>query len=1019
MASPKSIGPPGPGQTKLVGERRQVTVLFYDIVNSTLLLNSLDPEDFGELQRVIHLTAAAIIERNGGHLERIAGDGGCAFFGYPVATEDAAECAVRTALEVIRSCDSQQDLRSSELQIRIGVATGTIVVNELAVGLPERRELIGLPLNLAARLEANAAPGTVLVSETTYRLTHAAFQYHPVGPIELKGFSELQRAWRPVAAEAMKSRFETFRRPGTPFVARFLELEVGRNCWTDARAGNGRVLALIGEAGIGKSRMVAEMLRQTSSDDCDRKLFQCQPRGNRRPFHPIVDRLHQEIRRSAADRGISHATVRDYISSTAPEASFDSVEVISFLSTPARETAPSNPVPIEVPSADFGHAAVDAMLDVLAAWCRLRPQILVLEDFHWADELTRELVTKVIRRIGSMRALLVITSRKPIEPSHSNHPSVIAWNLSRLGSQDIPHLVEAIWAPQSVPQGLPAFIEERSEGVPLFVEELSHFLRERLGGMPSTKPDWEALLRQEGVLTLKDLLTSRIAATGRLRRVAQTASVIGREFSFDLLADICPEIGEETLRANLDGLLKKNVIERFEGSSGATFRFYHALYQDVAYGSLLKAERHELHARVVEAVEHREIATLNDDIMAWHCEQAGLFESAARYAIRAAESCAARSAIREAYDLLTSASSCLAQVASSTSGDDLTLRLLATRGPVEMALFGSGSPEACRTYEEAVQICRRKGDTDKAQWFPLYWGWWITSPNSEAVARSRTIVADLGNTPDQEIRLQSLHCAWATHFHAGNHRECLHCIEQGLELYDPERAVLSRTKYGGHDAKVCGLAERGQALWFVGERSAAAESIKVAVEWAEETRHLGSLCHALDVALLFNHFERNLAEVLRLSQRVCELGRQHGLPNYEAKSNIFAGWAQALSGDVSEGMTTFEQGLEQQIRIGTEEDLPLYLDMKASILERAGHHDNALAAIVQAIDDARRTSNEFWLPELLRRRAILEAQCGTCSDVVIRHLKEALFLARRHGAETLARRAVADLANAQKRADRE
>jgi predicted ATPase len=396
-------------------------------------------------------------------------------------------------------------------------------------------------------------------------------------------------------------------------------------------------------------------------------------------------------------------------------------------------------------------------------------------------------------------------------------------------------------------------------------------------------------------------------------------------------------------------------------------------------------------------------------MMAWHCEQAGRFRDAAHYAIRAAESCAARSAVHDAQNLLASAETCISQIEPGSGCDDLMLKLLATRGPIEMALFGSGSTEARRTYDQAVAICRQKGPTDREQWFPLYWGWWITSPNSEAVERSRAIVSDLENTADPEIRLQALHCSWATHFHAGNHRECLHCIDRGLELYDADRAIISRTKYGGHDAKVCALAERGQSLWFRGDLTSAADSVSAALRWAEEIDHLGSICHALDVSLLFSQLERNLSEVLRFSARMRDLADRHSLPNCEAKSDIFSGWAYALRGDVEEGRAMFERGLGHQREIGTEEDLPLYLDMRSETLECVKRHDLALLAIEEALDLASRENDVFWLPELYRRRAVLGEQCGRPRSHTLQDLEQAFSLAESQGAETLAKRVRADL----------
>ena len=988
-----------------------MTVLFYDIVNSTSFLDALDPEEFGNAQRVIHTTAAAVVQRNGGYLHQITGDGGCAFFGYPDVVEDAAECAVEAALELIQRCRKSRPSAGDgpPMQIRVGVATGTVVVNNSAeAGLPETHEIFGLAINLAARLQSFAAADTAIVSDTTYKLTRAAFDYRPVDPVALKGFREPQRVWQPLAKRDAELSFEIRRRPDTPLVARTQELELALDCWGAAQTGKGRVLFLTGEAGIGKSRLVSELLHRLDSVNCDRRLFQCQPRGNRRPFHAIVDRLYRELRQSSIERRSGSGAVRGYIALTAPGVRQESVEILSLLADSGPDPAHGQDL-IDVPNQDFGQAAVGAMIDVLSAWLSVKPQLIILEDFQWADALTKTLVARVIEEIRSMRVLLVITSRDPVDSDLAGRPSVVTRDLSRLSPEDIAQLVEGIWNPTPMPKDLPAFIEERSEGVPLFAEELAYLLREQFGNGRSGRVDWERVLKRDGVFTLKDLLLARITGLGAVLRVVQTASVIGREFSHDLLSLLTEEIPPELLVRHLETLIEKDIIHATGDEGEPSFRFRHFLFQEAAYESLLKSEQRELHNRIITSSLHNGFPKLSDDIMAWHCEQAGRFQEAAQYAIKAAESCAIRSAVHEAYSLLSSAEMCLSHLSDGPERDDLRLRLLATRGPIEMALFGSGSREACRTYDEAVAICRQKGLAGREQWFPLYWGWWVTSPNAEAVVRSRIIVSDLESATDPEIKLQALHCSWATHFHAGNHRECLECISRGLELYDAERAVSSRTKYGGHDAKVCALAERGQSLWFRGDLASAAESVNAALRWAEEIDHLGSVCHALDVALLFNHFEQNIPEVLRLSDRMRSLADQYSLPNCEAKSDIFSGWARTLNGEVAEGRAMFERGLKHQREIGTEEDLPLYLDMRAATLSCEGRHDLALLAIEEALDHADRTSDAFWLSELYRRRAVLGERCGRPRSLALQDLEHALSLAEAQGAQTLLQRVRSDL----------
>jgi predicted ATPase len=331
---------------------------------------------------------------------------------------------------------------------------------------------------------------------------------------------------------------------------------------------------------------------------------------------------------------------------------------------------------------------------------------------------------------------------------------------------------------------------------------------------------------------------------------------------------------------------------------------------------------------------------------------------------------------------------------------------------VATALYGKGSPEACAIYDRGVDICRQRPVKERERWFPLYWGWWFTSPDRGTKRmRAQVIVNDLEAAVDPEVRLQALHCAWAASFHAGNHVECLNCIEQGLALYDPLRAVSSRIKYGGHDAKVCALAERALSMWLIGDDNAATESIEAAVRWAEDINHLGSLCHALDYAIMLARYQRNVSKVAALSYRMQELAETHSLRDWKVKSSIFNGWAVALalSNSPSQGLRELKEGLTLQQAIGTDEDLPVYRDMLAEVLGLARDFRAAVQVLDNAIADAERTGNLFWAPQLYRRRARLRQAAGDPQDVCRVDLEHALALAQGQGAAALTNKARIDL----------
>jgi predicted ATPase len=395
--------------------------------------------------------------------------------------------------------------------------------------------------------------------------------------------------------------------------------------------------------------------------------------------------------------------------------------------------------------------------------------------------------------------------------------------------------------------------------------------------------------------------------------------------------------------------------------------------------------------------------------MAWHCEQAGRFRDAARYAIRAAEGCALRSALQEADRLLKAAEAWLRQCDDDETCRDLLLESLVLRGPVASALFGPGSVEAKSVYERGVALCERLDHGSRARWFPLFWGWWFTAPDfATQQKRSEALLTQHRRAYDEEARLQALHCAWASSFHSGRHGFCLRCVREGLELYAAERAPVSRARYGGHDARVCALGEQALSLWFTGSEEASEASIREMMSWAEETGHSGSKMHALNYLVELRRYQNAHREVLDLADRMSRMAVTHRFPGMQAKSHLYRGWALALSGSIAAGLEEFEYGLAQHAETGTEEILSTYLDMRAEVFAAAGHLEKAIDIASAAIDGCMRSGQVFWLPELHRRRAVVRRMAGIETGGILSDLRIAVRVAEEQGATTLASRATAE-----------
>jgi class 3 adenylate cyclase/predicted ATPase len=987
----------------LSGERRPVTALFYDIVGSTELLHQHDAEDFGRVQRLMHNEATAAVRAHGGYCDRVQGDGGSAYFGLPVSSEDAAECAVAAALEMVERCRKLEVQPGPWLRLRVGVATGFVVVADVSDSrLPFDTEIIGIAPALAARIQAEAEPNGVAVADATYRLTHGAFEFRLLGKRLLKGFPEPVLLWEPLARRPPGDRFTTYRRASAPLIGRAEELKICRDAWRKAKSGRGQVIFLHGEAGIGKSRLVAEL----RSEIAESISFQCSPRGDTRPLHAFVDRLRQDVTTGTSSVAMSSDSIADCLGAQGVTLGEDDTAALAFLC--GRDaSAASATWSADLSSEEVRTRMLSAVLKWISELSRTRPRLVGIEDVHWADTLTHAVLLDLPKWVEAIGTLVVVTSREGAPPEFASQANVQDLPLPGLGPAAIGELIDSVWG-GSPPNKLSDFVSARSDGIPLFAEELALLVKERFGTTPSIAGDWDAILQEGGILTLQDLIAARLSGLGEVRRVAQVASVIGREFETELLSSLVEPDQAPGLEDALQALMRSEILEPIANAQGALYRFRHGLVHEAAYESLLKADRRRLHACIVDLVRSGTAPALPDELLAWHCAQGDRPAEAVDHAIRAAEACVVRSAVQEADRLLAFARKQLDRCDTSTPNrDDLRLRLFTTQGPVAAALFGRGAPETRSIYEEGVALCALHPDEDHARWFPLYWGWWFTAIDYQSQrARSDVLLRDLETSSDPEVRLQALHCAWATSIDAGRHAHCLDCVERGLHLYDEDRARVSRGRYGGHDAKVCGLGERAFSLWFMGNEVGSVESMNAAMAWARRLDHLSSMLHALEFDIELKFYRNDPPGVIAATEELDRLAL--ALPGVLAKSALFRGWARALSGQPAAGLAEFEAAFERRGEIGTYEGIPVYGGMRAKIFEQLRRLDESEAILDSAIAASTRSGQVFWLPELLRQRALLVHQSRPADPSVVADLWRANAVAIEQQASVLADRVQAD-----------
>jgi class 3 adenylate cyclase len=704
-------------------ERRQITVMFCDLVGSTALAETLDPEDLRSLMQAYQQACGAVIERYDGHVAQYLGDGLMTYFGWPTAHEDDAERAVRAGLEIVKAVKKVD--APEPLGVRIGVATGPVVVGETGAGDASVPKLaVGETPNLAARVQGLAGPDEIVVAPSTRRLVGGAFEVDDLGEHTLKGVVEPVRAWRVTGLGHAEGRFEAAHVGGlTPLVGREIEIAMVMERWSQAKEGEGQVVLLCGEPGIGKSR-ITQVLRERVADEPHIRLrYQCSPYYTNTAFYPLI----QHLERAA---GFSHDDPTDV--------KLDKLKTLLAQGTEAvAEAAPlfaavlSIPTegryaPLELSPQRQKEKTIEAMANQVVGLSKEQTVLLILEDAHWIDPTTLEMFGETIARIGSARVLLVITYRPEFAPPWLGHAFVTVHTLNRLSRRHGAAMVEEVAGGKPLPAEVLDQIVAKTDGVPLFVEELTKTVIES-GFLRETDDRYELdgpLPRLAIPATLHDSLMARLDRLAPVKEIAQIGATIGREFSYELLAEVSPLRGND-LHEALNRLVGSELVFRRGQPPDATYVFKNALIQDVAYDSLLKSRRQQLHTDIAQALEERlaNIAGNAPELLAHHYTEAGLPEQAVAYWLKAGHRAINRSAYIEAIAHLQKGLELLSDLPETPDRDQREVDLRVAVGVALIATKGYAAPETGEAYTRARELCARLDDPP--QIFQVLYGLWV------------------------------------------------------------------------------------------------------------------------------------------------------------------------------------------------------------------------------------------------------------------------------------------------------
>jgi class 3 adenylate cyclase/predicted ATPase len=959
-------------QTRLAAGRRQVTALSYDLVGSTRLAALFDPEDFAELQRSFHGACLKAVGRYGGHVDDIKGDGGLIFFGYPQAHEDDALRAVRAGLDIVSKCERLNEdakVKGGTVAVRVGIATGIVVVGDFAPGnLLAQSDVIGLPPNLSFKLQKAAEPNCVLISASTHALTGSLFEYVDLGGIAIGGIDAPQHAWRVLRERPFALRFNAIHPDRmTPLVSRDDEIDLITSRWRSAGQGEGQVVLIVGEPGIGKSRLAESAKHGLAVNGEFQVTLQCSAQHANTALYPLISRLDHALELESAHDPfdkigqLERLLSRAHINSELPLIAY-------LLEIPTDQRYPPlglNPDQIK----ERLHRLFRRVVQRLGG---PRPWLIVVEDLQWIDPSSEEMLDLLVERIRQMPGILILTSRPEYAPSWIGQPHVSVVALNRLGPEDSAKIIAHISGPRALSQDTMDTIIDEADGIPLYVEELARGAMQAPAATSLADKDNRRPSAIRIPTTLYDSLTARLDQLGAGKEIAEVGSAIGRKFPLDLASRVAA-LDEVTAAMNLDKLVEQGIASADREGERIVYTFKHALIQEAAYQSMLRPRRQALHRQIVVLLTSDFAGTRDAEIevVAHHYIEAGMVNNAITCLLEAGRLAAAKSANAEAERLLKRALKLLQSSPENAERDKTELALLVSLGPVQIATAGPGAVEAQATYRRAIDLCE-KLPHDPVH-FTAYWGWWRTSPSFKEMHDRANRLSVLADTlADPQFQLQAHHCQWATLFMLGEQQACCVHIARGIQIYDQGDYRLHGTLYGGHDPKVCGLGERGLSMWLLGYPDQALQAAAAGIDHARSLRHAGSIGHAMDQEIMLHRYRKDPITVLDRAGKMRSLGEEQGSKDLLSKSQIFEGWARAALGDPVGGTRLLSDGLTMQRAIGTQEDFPVYFEMLAEAYIALAEYTKALALLDEAIEMADRTGLQYWSAELFRQKGVVE-----------------------------------------------
>ena len=1006
--------PPEPGSPQ--AQRRQLSVLFCDLVGSTEIARELDPEDWGEVLAEYHAAAADAVQRFGGYVAQYLGDGLLAYFGYPQAHEDDPERAVLAGLAIVQAVSALHLLpaagRQLRLAVRVGIDTGPVVVGESDA---RRANVFGGTPNLAFRVQNAAAPNSVFLTAATHQLVSGRFVVEDVGIRDFKGIDQAVQLYRAIRPSGTRGRLAVAAAHGlTPFVGREHELQFLTDRWRQALGGAGQFVLVLGEPGIGKSRLVQRFHERLA--DTPHIWTECAASAlhQNTPFYALCDALGQGFGWRGLEAQADRLAALE-ASLVAAGAKLD--EAVPLIAPLVNLELPPRYQPSRISPEQQRRQLLATVVAWVTATARTQPQVVVVEDLHWADPSTLEVVQLLAEQGATAPLLLLCTARPEFRapwPARTHHAQIA---LGRLGTAETRSIVAARAAAGALAAPAVEAIVERSGGVPLFTEELT---RAALTG------DQQVQSMRAIPPSLHDLLMARLDRLAGTREIAQFGSVIGDEFSWDLLNAVTG-IGEQELEAHLGKLADSELVYVQGIPPAARYRFRHALIQDAAYQSLLRSERQGIHRRIADALEQqfKPETDAAPQLLAHHFTAAGMPAKAVPYWLAAGQNSVRQSANAEAINQLSRGLDLLGSLPEGPERLQQELAFQLALGTPLIATKGFAAPEVGKVYARARELCGLAGDAP--QLFPVLWGLWVFYTARAEHATARGLAEQCGRlaqaAQDPDLIMEAHHALGVTMLAFGEFAAGLEQLERAITIYDPHRHGPMAFVYGQDSGVVC-RSHTAWALWFLGKSEQAVRRNDEALRLAREISHPYSLTVALAFAAWLHQFLGDRKATREYAEAALALATEHNFAFWIPMGLILQGWAIAERDQTAQGVALMRQGLATFQAIGAEIMRPYYLGLLAEVEGKAGNADAGLRLVEEALAASEKSGERWWDAELHRLRGELTYRVSLGShgvpgvlEQVKSSFDQALAIAERQGARSLQDRAATSLEWVAKRAN--